>query len=453
MPERSKLEQLKPIMDEDGLLRLGGRLDRSELDYEMKHPYIIPHDSRLAYLVMEYAHRQTKHGGVQVMTQFIRQKYWIPKLRNCLRSIVHKCVVCVRLNARTGTQLMSELPKERITEAKPFEYTGTDFAGPFQLKVVDGSETTAKRKVWVAIFVCLITRAIHMETVLGQTTVEFIECYERFIARRGRCRKMFSDNGTYFTAADKELRRAVEYWTGKETLDHLHGRGTEWHFMTAAAPHQGGIYEAAVKSMKHHLKHVLGQKILPYMQFTTLITQIEAILNSRPLYPLSDDPQDMQALTPGHFLLGEPLITPLPFDIDPKPTTTRVRLWRERQQMVKHFWERWQNEYLVTLQERKKWRREKEVKIGQMVVLKAENFPPTSWALGRICELIPSKDGLIRNVVVETATSRLRRPVQKLCILPTEGSEEKENLGRARQVREGRKSWIELKKQEKQNKG
>lgn len=151
----------------------------------------------------------------------------------------------------------------------------------------------------------------------------------------------------------------------------------------------------------------------------TILTQIEAILNSRPLHPLSDDPTDIQALTPGHFLAGEPLILPLPFDIDERPQTEGVRLWRDRQTMIKHFWQRWQEEYLTTLQERKKWRKEIEnLKVGQLVLLKSENYPPASWALGKIIELLPSEDGLVRSVIVQTQTNKLKRAVQKLCILP-----------------------------------
>lgn len=120
-------------------------------------------------------------------------------------------------------------------------------------------------------------------------------------------------------------------------------------------------------------------------------------------------------------MVGEPLILPLPFRLDNRPDSVGVRLWKERQTMLKHFWERWQSEYLTTLQERKKWRREKEqFKVGQLVIIKTENFPPTSWALGRIKELIVSKDGLVRNAVVQTATNTLKRPVQKLCIVPVE---------------------------------
>lgn len=199
-------------------------------------------------------------------------------------------------------------------------------------------------------------------------------------------------------------------------------RIVEWKFMAPAAPHQGGIYEAAVKSMKHHLKRVVGLQILSYEQFTTFLTQVEAILNSRPLHPLSDDPDDMQALTPGHFLVGEPLIVPTSFAIgeDPK-ATVNSKLFKERQKMTIHFWERWKADYLCTLQERKKWRKEREnVKIGQLVLLSSENCPPTTWALGRIVELRKGNDGLVRTVVVQTNTNRFIRPVQKICIIPVE---------------------------------
>ncbi|XP_031617636.1 uncharacterized protein LOC116337338 [Contarinia nasturtii] len=415
IPEKSVLESLNPILDKDGLIRVGGRIERSELNYEMKHPVIVPHGSRLAKLIADYAHRITKHGGVQQMTQFIRQNYWIPKIRDLLRSIVHKCIVCVRLNARMQTQLMADLPAERTQVGKPFINTGVDFAGPFSIKLIGGEI----HKCWIAIFICLKTKGIHIDVVTDMTTVAFIACYERFIARRGRCERMCSDNGTTFVSTNKELKKAMEKWLDKDTLDHLHYKGTNWKFITPAASHQGGIYEAAVKSMKFHLKRIIGIKTLLYENFITLLAQIEAILNSRPLYPLKDDPTDIQALTPGHFLVGEPLILPLPFSIDPKPTTDRIRLWKDRQTMIKHFWQRWKEEYLTSLQERKKWRREQEsMKIGQLVVLKSENHPPASWALGRIVELLPSKDGLVRNVIVETATNKFKRAVQKICILP-----------------------------------
>lgn len=301
LPEKCKVNSLNPVLDTEGILRVGGRIGRSELNYEMKYPAIIPNGSRLAWLVIDNAHRRTNHGSTQIMLQFIRQHYWIPKIRNELRNYVRKCVVCARLNAQMEDQLMSELPSERVQVGKPFLHSGVDYAGPFELILPGASRELPRRKCWVAVFVCLKSRAIHLDIVSDLTSIAFIACYERFIARRGRCEKIFSDNGTTFVGTEKELKKAVDHWISKETLDQFHQKGTEWQFMTPAAPHQGGIYEAAVKSMKFHLKRIIGQKVLTYERFLTLLHQIEAILNSRPLHPLSDDPLDIQALTPGHF--------------------------------------------------------------------------------------------------------------------------------------------------------
>lgn len=173
--------------------------------------------------------------------------------------------------------------------------------------------------------------------------------------------------------------------------------------------------------MKYHLKRIVGQRILESEQFLTLLIGIEGILNSRPIHPLSNDPTDLQALTPGHFLIGEPIVLP-PALSTPEETGARgARLFRERQLMFDHFWKRWREEYLVTLQERKKWRREKEsLRVGQLVIIKSENFPPAQWAMGSISQLIRSKDGIARSVVLRTEAGQLTRPVQKICILPVE---------------------------------
>lgn len=419
IPEKSKIESLKPELI-DGLLKVHGRLKNSNLEESMRHPVIVPGGSRLSWLIMDYAHRETKHGGTQVMMQFIRQNYWIPKLRSALRSYLHKCVICVRHNHRTETQMMADLPADRVRAGKPFLHVGVDYAGPIDIKMIDrDGNQIVKQKVWIAVFVCLKTRAIHLDVVTDLTSVAYIACYERFIANRGRCERIYSDNGTAFVGAAKEIKKAMEKWYKTEVFQHLSMKGTEWRFMTPAAPHQGGIYEAAVKSMKHHLIRVIGTRILPFEQLRTLLAQIEAILNSRPLHPLNDDPTDLQALTPGHLLYGEPLVLPLPFVIPEASKAKGIQLWKDRQNMVKTFWDRWHNEYLTTLQERKKWRRESErIQLGQLVLIKSENFPPAQWAMGRIIELHPSKDNLVRSVTIQTAANTLKRPVQKICILP-----------------------------------
>lgn len=270
-------------------------------------------------------------------------------------------------------------------------------------------------------FVCMKTRAVHLDIVDDLRSSSFIACFESFVSRRGHCYKLYSDNGTSFVGAEKEIARAYKKWQEDGTIDGIARKGTRWIFMTPAAAHQGGIYEAAVKSMKHHLKRIVGARTMEYVQFGTLLCGIEAVLNSRPITPLSDDPDDMQALTPGHFLIGEPFVLPPSFQHANESHEEGRKAWNARKIMMEHFWERWRNEYLTTLQERKKWRKEKEgVKIGQLVLIRDETAPPAHWKMGRIADLLPGSDGLTRNVLVRTAKGAFKRPVQKLCILPIE---------------------------------
>lgn len=180
-------------------------------------------------------------------------------------------------------------------------------------------------------------------------------------------------------------------------------------------------YEAAVKSMKYHLRRLIIGKCYTYEYLITILVQIEAVLNSRPLYALSDNATDTQALTPAHFLIGEPFILPPPISVPNQTNNSLKRIRMEHQKILQEFWTRWNDEYLLTLSQRNKWVHEKEhIYIGSLVIIKDENLSPARWLLGRIIKLIPSKDGLVRSVVVKTTKNVLTRAVQKLCLLPIE---------------------------------
>lgn len=422
--EKSKLLPLNPFLDCKGILRVGGRLAKAEMSYERKHPAIIPKRSRLAWLVMDSAHRATLHGGVQIAMQTIRQKFWIPQLRDELKAFIRNCVTCVRHKPLTQEQLMADLPSDRITPGRPFEVSGVDYAGPFNVNYRDNKgREILETKAWIVIFVCMKTRAVHLDIVDDLGSGSFIACFESFVSRRGHCYKLYSDNGTSFVGAEKAIALAYKHWQEDGLVERIAKRGTQWIFMTPAAPHQGGIYEAAVKIMKHHFKRIVGTRIMERRQIGRLLDKIEAVMNSRPLTPLTDDPEDFRALTPGHFLIGEEIVAPPPFDLNDNNLEGR-RAWLERERLFKHFWERWHNEVLTTYQERKKWRKESEnVKKGQMVVIKDERLPPSHWKLGRIAEVMPDAKGVVRNVIIKTENGAFKRSVQKLCILPVDSAE------------------------------
>lgn len=424
----SHIVKLNPFLDKDGILRAGSRLSQADLPYDTKFPVIIPSKSRLSYLIAWEAHRATEHGSVQLMIQYIRTRYWIPNLRRELKTYVDKCITCIRFSKKLETQLMSELPSDRVRENRPFLITGVDYAGPFELTERYKSRAS-KRKCWIAIFVCLVTRAVHLDVVTDASAAAFIACFDRFVARRGHCNKLRSDNGTCFVGAEKEIRAAFAQWHSPPVLEHLNKKRTEWVFMKPSAPHQGGIYEAAVKSCKFHLKRVIGAKTYTYEYLITFLAQVEAVLNSRPLYAMSDDPTDMQVITPGHFLIGESFVLPPPIAAPAIANVSLKRIRAEQQQMLDSFWNSWRKDYLSSLMQRKKWNQVSEFAIGQLVLLCEDNVAPTHWQIGRIHELIKSRDGLVRSVVVLLPTSNYNRttkrkvrvrPVQKLCVLPIE---------------------------------
>lgn len=188
---------------------------------------------------------------------------------------------------------------------------------------------------------------------------------------------------------------------------------------SAACAHFGGLWEAGVKSTKHHLRRILGDQTPTYEELTTLLCQIEACLNSRPLCPASEDPSDLNALTPGHFLVGEPLTNILEHE-EPEETIAHPRTrWRLISAMRDHFWRRWSREYLHQLQQAGKWTGARpNFQVGDLVLLKDELSPPARWAMGRITSVHPGPDGRVRVVTVRTAASELTRPIAKLCLLP-----------------------------------
>lgn len=173
----------------------------------------------------------------------------------------------------------------------------------------------------------------------------FLAASKRFAARRGTPESMYSDNGTNLKRTDKDLRAAVESWKSTMVQDHIHWNGTKWNFITPSAPHQGGLWEATVKQMKVHLKRVIGPEKYTFEVMATLLAEIEACLNSRPICAMSDDIDDMAALTPSHFIILEPLKLPLPNKYDMAPKMA-VGLFKEIQSRVNSFWNRWSNDYL-----------------------------------------------------------------------------------------------------------
>ncbi|XP_044014015.1 uncharacterized protein LOC122856410 [Aphidius gifuensis] len=275
---------------------------------------------------------------------------------------------------------MGNLPKARVNEAIPFTIVGVDFCGPFLVKEKK-ERNRIKVKIYVAVFVCLVIKAVHLEMVSDLTTDCFIAALKRFVARRGYPTDIYSDNGLNFQGANNELIKLQDQLKSNDAQNKLqeffNTKKIQWHFTPPLSPHFGGLWEAAVKSFKHHFKRVIKPDILlSQEEFNTLIIEIEAILNSRPLTPISTDPNDFMVLSPGHFLIGHALTTIRDHDYNNIPMN-RLSRWQLIEQIKQEFWQRWHNEYLNEMINRSKWNKDNNnIEIGDVVLLKEDNIPP-----------------------------------------------------------------------------
>ncbi|GFX96038.1 integrase catalytic domain-containing protein [Trichonephila clavipes] len=368
----SKLRNLNPFIDSDGLLRVGGRLSNSDLSYVNKHPAILPGNHNLTVQIIAHFHRKNLYTGASSLLHYVREKFGPLNGRSLCRKVVHECLICFKSRPLVTSQLMGNLSRDRVVPDYPFNCSGVDFCGPFM------------------------------------------------ISRRGKCAKLYSDNGKTFVGADKELKRFLKLI--EDSDDNLAGflsaEDIEWKLIPPRAPSFGGLWEASVKSIKYHLKRVVSGSNLTYEEFLTVCIQIEGILNSRPLCPSSSNSDDLNALITVHFLIGRSTTSVVePNLIELKENALKKWQWITR--LVRLIWNKWHRCYLSELQQRNKWQFKKQnVKMGDLVVLIEDNMPTFEWPLGRITEIYSGSDALIRVVKVKTQFGEYKRAISRVCLLP-----------------------------------
>ena len=418
---KSKLVSLNPFIDRCGLLRVGGRLVNAPIPFEHRHPVILAPKNPLSRLIIIHEHVRLMHAGCQAVVASLRTRYWILSCKTTVTNIIKKCIRCFRVQPVTPEYIMGNLPPSRVTPQRPFLTCGVDYAGPYY--IIDKLRGRNVTKAYICIFVCFVTKAVHIELARDLSTNAFLNCLYRFVSRRGKCQKIYSDNGTNFVGARNELRELGQLLTQRDfqatVTEFLANEKIAWHMIPANSPHFGGLWEAAVKSAKRHLRRVIGDMRLLYEELYTVLTQVEACLNSRPLTPISNDPNDLTPLTPGHFLIGDSLMAVPQHDLRDTPQN-RLTRYGHLQFMFQHFWQRWQNEYLGQLQKRNKWVQSKDPQLvpGAMVIVRDDNLPPLKWRLGRIEKIHPGKDNVNRVVSVKVSDSTITRSVAKICPLP-----------------------------------
>lgn len=419
-PISKHLQKLSIFIDSAGVLRVGGRLKQSDLPDSAKHPYLLPKQSRLSELLIDHYHVSYLHSGPRLLHSLVQRRFWILGLRNLIRSRLSRCVTCFKVNPTPFQPVMGDLPPSRLKPGHCFQSIGIDFGGPFMVK--ESRRRSARTyKSYLCLIVCHAVKAVHLELVTELTTEAFIASLDRFVARRGLCQSITTDGGTNFVGAKRYLSEVSEM-LDRENLtlsDQLAARGIIWRINPPSGAHFGGIFESGIKSTKYHLKRVIGSQVLTFEELYTVLAKVEAMLNSRPLVALSSDPNEVDALTAGHFLIGRPLVSlPEPSFNDEMPLRSR---WKLLQRLSQSFWRIWSRDYLHTLQQRNKWMKtgNPQPKLNDLVSIFEPNLPACTWRTGRVVKLHKGKDNIIRVITVKTSRGELVRPSNKVCLIPT----------------------------------
>lgn len=349
-----------------------------------------------------------------------------------MKQIIHHCTICRRFEgASYHAPPPPPLPEYRVQEAPPFTTTGVDFAGPLYLRSTDGAQS----KVWICLYTCCVVRAVHLDLVPDMSAPTFLRSFKRFSARRGLPSRVVSDNRKTFKAAAKTIQAVL---THEDVKRYFSGLGVKWVFNLSKAPWWGGIFERIVRSTKRCLKKILGQAKLSYDELLTALTEVEMVLNSRPLTYVSADDFE-EPLTPSHLLIGRRVMTlPDPVhseDNDEEVTAdTLTRRSRHLNLTLNRFWKRWKDEYLLELIEAHRHNKGTDaapVQVGDVVVVHCDNQPRGFWKLARVEQTITGRDGRTRGAAVRVANSKgrattLHRPIQSLYPLEI-NSQEKES--------------------------
>lgn len=414
--------KLNPFLEDD-IIRVGGRLSNSQLNFGQKHPIILPSKERITQLIVDYYHITNLHTGPALLLALLRQKFWIISARNLIRQRVHKCNICFRLNPKPTFPQMGDLPNFRVSQVKAFVHTAVDYMGPFYVTHVR-RRGIKSQKAYVCVFTCLATKAVHLELVSDLSSDLFLGAILRLVARRGAVSLIYSDQASNFIGAKRRLNELYTFIQSNAHKNFIEDKLIEQRIKFLHSPpygpHFNGLSEIHVRCVKTHLYRVIGTQILTYEELTTVLIQIENLLNSRPLCVLSSDPSDLSALTPNHFLNVTPLKY-LPIEDLIDVPVNRLSRYQLLTKITQSFWQRWSQEYLTSLHQRQKWNTPSNpIKLGTVVVIKDLNTHPLCWPLGIIEKLYPGKDNIVRTVKVTTRSGSYIRPVVRVCPLPTQ---------------------------------
>ena len=404
--------QLILFLNDEHVICCKGRLNQSDLPLSMKNPVLLPTKHRFTELLVQEKHAAVHHDGTPEMLAAVREQYWIVKGRSVARKVIRRCIICRRYDGKPfGSPVIPDLPVERVSEAPPFSHTGIDFAGPLYVRSADGTEC----KVYVCLFTCASTRAVHLELTRELSSAAFLLAFRRFTSRRGLPTVIMSDNAKTFKHCSREIMKIAR---AEEVCQYMTNRQIEWKFIVEKAPWWGGFWERLIQSVKRCLRKTIGRSTLSFDELATVLVEIESTLNNRPLtYLYGDEDGPSHAVTPADLIYGHRIAKSSnnqQFEIvsTAKSLTKRARY---QLQVLNTFVKQWRKDYLLSLQERRgilqPASNTRPVKEGETVILKEEGTAKCLWKLARVMEVTKGRDGAIRSAKI-----RLTRGDRRVCL-------------------------------------
>ena len=433
--KKSNIYRLDPFFDQEGILRVGGRLHRADLSYEERHPIILPKEHHITKLLIRQYRQNVYHQGRVITHGAIRGAgYWIVGGHRLVSKILNSCVTCRKLRGRSLNQQMADLPTDRVEICPPFTNVGLDVFGPWVIRTRKLRGGASESKRWGLVLTCLSSRAIHIEVLQSMDTSSFINALRRFFAIRGPATLLRSDCGTNFTGANTELGKELKEMDRAKVEKYIKEQGCHWKFNPLHASHFGGVWERQIGTIRRILDAMLlniGRSQLDHELLATLLAEVTGIVNNRPITAISSDIDQPSPLTPAMLLtmkkrpLGPPPGVFVAQDLYAK------QYWRRAQYLADQFWLRWRHEFLQNLQVRPKWcERQRNLSVGDVVLVKDNDVARNEWPMGKVIEALKSEDGKVRKVKVMTYKDGPKiafRPVSELILLLSDDGKDLES--------------------------
>lgn len=392
------IKQLDCFRDDAGLLRVRTRLALGHDSSRFKYPILLPHQHVIVESIIRTVHRESQHAGVSTVMVKIRETFWLTGARRTIKKVLNECIPCKKLKVKSALAPIAPLPTDRFDEDIPFRTVGVDLAGPMYTQDVP--------KNWTVIFTCATFRAVHLELVPSIGTESFLMALRRFMARRGRVRKIYCDNGTNFVGADNELAKLN--WS--EILQQTSVSRIIWQFSAPAAPWWGGFWERLIGLLKNLLKRTMGAARLTLEQLYTLIVECENIMNQRPLTYVAEQ-EDIIPITPSMFLNVHEYVST---DLDINDRNSIAAHIREVQRIRDLVRQRFHDEYLAFLTSRPQRQKEKLIQVGDVVLMGSDDVKRVLWPLARVERIFVGKDGHPRSAELWMKNRKYIRPFNRI---------------------------------------